>query len=158
MSIQAILHRLYVVTVSGFIAAVLLLQAWATFGPVVGGGSGFRFWPIVSYAMYTRAHYDGETVDVHEFIEGTLRDGSIVDISMESLKLDVWFYRNLIRELKENDPTAVAVLVERQRNGRDLVEIRFKSYPLMVTRNGPAEKPSEVLYQMKIPPLELAQQ
>ena len=155
---QTLFERLYVTAVSCFIAAVLLLQAWASFGPLVGGGSGFRFWPIVSYAMYTRAHYDGETVDVQELLEGTLSDGSIVDITMDSLSLNIWFYRNLVRDLKKNDPAAIALLVNRYRNGQELVEVRVKSYPLMVTRNGPAKKPSEVLHRLKVPARELARQ
>lgn len=153
-----VLHKLYKAGVSFFILAVLLGQAYASFGPILSMGTGFRFWPVVSYAMYSRAHYDGETVDVHDLLEGTLSDGSVVEIPRDSLGLSFWFYRNLVRDIKKDDPVAVQLLVDKFRWGDELVEVRVKSYPLMVTRTGPMEKPSEVLHRVAVQNRELALQ
>jgi hypothetical protein len=153
-----VLHRLFTTGVSLFILAVLLGQAYASFGPMFGVGTGFRFWPIVSYAMYSRAHYDGETVDVYDLLEGTLSDGTVVEISRDSLGLSFWFYRHLVADLKKDDPVAVQLLIDNFRSGNELVEVRVMSYPIMVTRTGPMEKPSEVLHRITLDGRELARQ
>jgi hypothetical protein len=150
-SLLTILNRAYVVSASCFIAAVLLGQAYVTFSPVLGSNAGFRFWPIVTYAMYSRAHYEGETVEVYDLLEGTLNDGTVVEIPMDSLGLSIWYYRNMLKGLRNQDPVAIKLLTSRFRWGDDLAEVRIKSYPLMVTRDGPAEKPSELLYSLTMP-------
>lgn len=152
------LHSLYRIAISVFVTAVLVGQSIVTFAPIFGESFGMRFWPIISYAMYTRAHFEGDTVEVYELLEGTLRDGSIVEIPMESLGLGIWYYRNLVKGLKKEDPVAIDMLIDRYRWGDELTEIRIKSYPLMVTRNGPAEKPSEIRYHLTIPNRQPAEQ
>jgi hypothetical protein len=143
--------RAYEVVVSVFIAAVLLAQA-ATLGDRYLGTKigGRRFWPILSYMMYDDPHYAGETIKAYYPLEGVLKDGRVVEITREDLGLDFWNYLHLGDSLAQNQPAALNLLVTLYKKSNQLVELRVKTLPVMVTRQGQAYKAPEILRTIPI--------
>ena len=133
--------RAYEIIVSLFIAGVLLLQA-ATMGDRYFDTrlGGRRLWPILSYFMYDDAHYEGETIRAYYPLEGTLRDGTVVQIVKEDLGLSFWNYMHLGNRLAQNPPADVTILLKLYQKSDQLVEVRVKTLPLMITRTGQAYK------------------
>lgn len=137
--------RVYQTFVTMFIAGVLLLQA--------GASSGFGFlnlgsrsrWPFIGYRMYDDVHYEGETIQAYYELEGTLTDGTIVQIAREDLGLIFWNFLYLGNNLAENSPADVNLLLKLYPKANQLVEIRVKTLPLMITRSGQAYKPPVIV-------------
>jgi hypothetical protein len=147
--------RIYETLTSLFAAGILLAQAGVVIGAVVGdaGISGKKFWPIVSYHMYSESRFEGETIEVHDLLNVVRADGTLVPVTKEELKLNLWDYRHLSKGLKRGDEIAVRIFQQRYPVWSDFEEIRVLSYPLMITRDGPAKKPSEVLASVPLKPL-----
>lgn len=137
----------YEIFISGFIIVMLSMQAAKSTGllKAMGIGRDRHLWPILSYHMYSRVRLEGDYVEAYDLVQGVRSDGSIVDISKEDLKLGLWHFRHMIRGLKDQDPGAIQLLTSRFASSKDLKEVRILSFPVMVTRDGPADKPSEIL-------------
>ncbi|HNP35096.1 MAG TPA: hypothetical protein PKK10_04530 [Woeseiaceae bacterium] len=143
--------NIYQGIISLFVGSVLLLQAIISIAPVFGGTSGSRYWPILGYAMYSRSYSEGDFVDIYRLLEGVAEDGTIIPIPKESLGLHLWHYRNLVRDLQQGRKGAFEHLFSKLPPGTDIVEIRVKSFPVAVTRDGPVEKDSVVLATFPVP-------
>jgi hypothetical protein len=133
--------RAYEVFVSLFIAGVLFLQAATLTDHYTGASLGGRkLWPILSYLMYDDPHYEGETIQAYYPLEGTLRDGTVVEINKEDLGLSFWNYLHLGDDLAKNRASAVNMLLRLYKKSSQLTEVRVKTLPLMITRTGQAYK------------------
>lgn len=141
---------LYRALVSTFVGFVLVFQAIVSLGPIVGLEIGTRFWPIVNYAMYSRSFKEGDTVEVYRILEGVTVEGDRVDLSMETVGMHLWQYRDLARDLERGNPDALAFVRSFVPEGSALGEIRLKSFPVAVSRDGPVEKDSEVLMVISV--------
>jgi hypothetical protein len=141
---------LYRTGISVFVGALLAAQA-ATL-PVTAMHASFlrsRLFPILEYPMYAPAHYAGERVTASWLLEGVLDDGKTISISKEQLGVDIFDFANIIQPVLKHDPAATQTLFEALRDhvpGADRIrELRIKSYPMQVTRDGPKVLPSEVV-------------
>jgi len=150
--------RAYEIFVSLFIAGVLLLQAATLVDRYTGAGLGGRkLWPILSYLMYDDPHYEGETIQAYYPLEGTLRDGTVVQINKEDLGLSFWNYLHLGDELAKSRESAVNLVLRLYKKSDQLAELRVTTLPLMITRTGAAYKAPQVvrtipLNNVDIPP------
>ena len=141
---KSIFEITYKIAVSVFVSFVLLFQAIISLGPVVGIEIGTRFWPILNYAMYSGSFREGDTVNVYKLLEGVTEDGTTIDISMDTLGMSLWHYRDLVRDLESGRDEAIQLVLNSVAPKSPLVEIRIKSFPMAVTRDGPREQPSEI--------------
>jgi len=138
--------RAYEIFISLFIAGVLLLQAATLVDRYTGASLGGRkLWPIISYLMYDDPHYEGETIQAYYPLEATLRDGSVVQINKEDLGLSFWNYLHLGDELAKNHDAAVNMVLRLYKKPDQLAELRVKTLPLMITRDGAAYKAPQVV-------------
>lgn len=151
------LNSLYRVGVSVFVGAVLAAQA-ATL-PITAMHAGFlrsKLFPIIEYPMYAPAHYEGERVTASWLIEGVLSDGRAINVSKEQLGVDIFDFANIMQPVLQHDPSAtqslVAMVRERVPGAERFDELRIKSYPMQVTRDGPKPLPSEVIVTIPIGP------
>ena len=87
----SIFNSSYRIAVAFFVTSVLVGQCVVTFAPLFGQSFGTKYWPIISYRMYSRAHYEGDTLYVYDLLEGAQSDGSVVEIPMERLGLGTWY-------------------------------------------------------------------
>jgi hypothetical protein len=144
--------RLYEIFISVFVAVLLLAQA-ATLGDRYFGTKfgGRKYWPIISYLMYDDPHFEGETIKAYYPLEGVLIDGQVVAIGQDDLGLDFWNYMHLGEALSQNKPEALKLLLHLYKKGH-LTEVRVKTLPVMVTRQGPAYKASEIVRSLPIAP------
>lgn len=140
-----ILQSAYRVAVSAFILFVLVFQFIVSMGPVVGIKLGTNFWPIVTYAMYSKSFREGDTVNIYKLLEGVSEDGSTIEISMDDLHLHLWHYRNLIRDLENGSAEAKKFVLDSVVTDSPLIKVRIKNFPVQVSRDGPVEQPSKVL-------------
>jgi hypothetical protein len=145
---------LYRFGVSAFVGLALLAQA-ATI-PITAMHASFlrsKMFPILEYPMYAVAHYENERVTASWLIEGVLDDGKIINISKEQLGVDIFDFANIISPVLRHEPNADRALMDmvktRVPGGDRMQEVRIKSYPMQITRDGPKPMPSEVV--MTIP-------
>jgi hypothetical protein len=90
--------------ISAVIVAVLGLQAFA-----VVGRSGKWTWPFTDYPMYAESHQEGERISAKHFVFATTADGREVEITPESLGVNLWVFERwagaLKRAAKPHEPT-----------------------------------------------------
>jgi hypothetical protein len=139
------LDRAYQVIVSAFVAFVLIFQAIISLGPIVGIEIGTRYWPLLNYAMYSRSFREGDTVNIYFLLDGVRQDGSIVEITMDTVGMHLWHYRNLVEDLREGRQEAIDHVLQSVPPGSPLIELRVKTFPVAVTRQGPREQESKVV-------------
>jgi hypothetical protein len=105
--------------------------------------------------MYSPAHYEGERVTASWLIDGVLADGQTINISRESLQIDIFDFTRIMHAALNGDRNATqtleALIRTHAANASDIREIRVKNYPMRVTRDGPAPMPSEVVATMPMP-------
>ena len=147
----------YRVAASGFVLFVLVFQFVVSMGPVVGIQIGTNFWPILTYAMYSKSFREGDTVNIYKLLEGISEDGSTIDITMDELHMHLWHYRNLIRDLENDVADAKQFVADSIETQSPLVELRIKNYPIKVTREGAVEQPSEILAIVSLVPEDVTQ-
>ena len=143
--------RAYRYLVTGFVVFVLGFQAAISFGPIVGVNLGTLYWPLLNYAMYSRSFKEGDFVDYYRLLEGVTRDGDVVSIPMESTGLHLWHYQDLVRDLERGRIEAFEHAFRSLPEGTVLTEIRVRSFPVAVTRDGPVEKDSMLLATIPVP-------
>lgn len=141
----------YRILVSVFVAFVLAFQAIISFGPIVGVNVGTLYWPLVNYAMYSRSFQEGDFIDYYRLLEGVTGDGRTIAIPMESLGLHLWHYRTLVRDLEGGRKEAFEHVYRSLPPGTELTEIRVRSFPVIVTRDGPVEQGSKLLATIPVP-------
>ncbi len=139
------LDRAYQFAVSAFVAFVLIFQAIISLGPIAGIEIGTRYWPLLNYAMYSRSFREGDTVNIYYLLDGVRQDGSIVEISMDTVGMHLWHYRKLVDDLRAGRPEAIDHVLRSVPPGIPLAEIRVKTFPVAVTRQGPREQASQVI-------------
>jgi hypothetical protein len=137
--------------VSIFVGFVLVFQSVVSLGPIFGIEINTRFWPIVNYAMYSRSFQEGDTVEVYRILEGVTEKGEIVDLSMDVVGMHLWQYRDLGRDIEKGNRDAIEFVVTFAPEGHRLEEVRIKSFPVAVTRDGPREQPSQTLAVIQLP-------
>ena len=137
--------------VSIFVGFVLVFQSVVSLGPIFGIEINARFWPIVNYAMYSRSFQEGDTVEIYRILEGVTENGEIVDLSMDVVGMRVWQYRDLGRDIEKGNRDAIEFVTNFAPEGHKLEEIRIKNFPVVVTRDGPREQPSQILAVIQLP-------
>lgn len=151
MTQRAVARKSYRIAVSAFVGFVLAFQAVISFGPIVGVNLGTGYWPLLNYAMYSQSFQEGDFIDYYRLLEGVTETGEVVPIPMESLNLHLWHYRALVGDLERGRPEAFAVIFESLPEGVQLREIRVKSFPVAVTRDGPVDQDSILLATIAVP-------
>ena len=145
---KSLLANIYKSIVSAFVAFVLVFQAVISLGPIVGLEVGTKYWPLLNYAMYSRSFQEGDTVNVYRPIEIVTEDGAVTELSLDMLDLQLWHYRMLGRDLEDRRQDALDFLIEKTATASPLTEVRIKSFPVVVTRDGPELQESEILVRI----------
>jgi hypothetical protein len=145
-----IIKNIYTSIVSLFVAFVLVFQLVISIGPIFGVKIGTLYWPLVNYAMYSNAYHEGDTVNIYRLLEATTESGTVVDIPMDELGVNLWHYRILGRDLEDGLQEPLDFILQKMSFDSPLSEIRITSFPIAVTRDGPERRESEVLVRIPV--------
>ena len=145
------MKKTYRILVSSFVAFVLTFQAVISLGPIVGVEIGTLYWPLLNYAMYSRSYKEGDVIDYYRLLEGITEDGRTIPISMESLGLHLYHYRILIGDLERGRTDAFEYVHSSLPEDIRLTELRVRSLPVAVTREGPVEQEPMLLATIRVP-------
>jgi hypothetical protein len=85
-----------------------------------------------------------------------LNDGRTINISKEQLGVDIFDFGNIVEPVLQHEASATRILLEavqdRVPGAERIQELRIKSYPMQVTRDGPKALPSEVIVTIPMEP------
>lgn len=73
---------------------IVIILASQTFASVVG--TGRLTWPIISYPMYARAHFEGDRLDHGHAAYAVLADGSRIPIDPAELDMSFWTFQSTV--------------------------------------------------------------
>ena len=144
------LGRTYQIAVSVVVLIILGAQTTTLFLTVMQRGTGATYWPILTYGMYATSNHEGQNIDVHYLLSGVTRDGEVVDITRQDLRLRFFDFQILTRKLAHSDPREGVVILEK-RYPRELAEVSVKTYPLELARDGAVPAPSTVVKHIVLP-------
>jgi hypothetical protein len=132
---------------SALIGGVLLAQ----------GVSGFRgtqyLTPFLSYPMYSKAHFEGERLDVNHRVYAVLKSGERRYIDPdEDLNVDFWRYeRRFVTPLIKGRSDEVAPFVDAVvARYPDVTALEVDNYPMIITRAGPKPAPSQTIVRREV--------
>jgi hypothetical protein len=134
--------------ISAVILVVLGVQAIAALALTPGPIEKPPFlWPFLNYPMYSAPHYEGEGIPRFRVMVMTA-DGREIEVTKENLGTDFWIFRNAFLQPFENegmrDELEPGVELFERRHGVTVVEVRLEDRPLLLTREGTADGPTEV--------------
>lgn len=139
--------------VSLFIAGCLGLQVLALLNRPIGPlGPPPYLWPFIDYPMYSWPRAEGDTLD-RAFVAGILPDTSEVRIEPEDLGLLFFLYQGgPVAALLEADRHRAEfyrdLYVERKKV--DLIGLRLKHRPVIVSRNGYRFLPERTVVELYV--------
>jgi hypothetical protein len=93
--------------------------------------------------MYSRSFREGDTINVYQLLEGITADGDTIKITMDDLHLHLWQYRDLVRDLMAGRQEPMGFVLGKIASDSPIVEFHVLTFPVVVTRAGPRDKPSE---------------
>jgi len=130
------------------ILVVLAVQAIAALALTPGPVEKPPFlWPFLNYPMYSAPHYEGEGIPRFEVV-ATTSDGREIEVTKENLGTDFWIFRNAFllpfEQQGMRDELEPGVGLFERRHGVSVVEVRLEDRPLVLTRDGTEDGPSEV--------------
>ena len=108
-------------------------------------------WPFLDYPMYAGPHQAGETINRFRVV-GTLLDSQEVVIAPEDLGMSFWVFQRFVYALGQDDEQEIsryAGLYE-SRQGADLVRLRLETRPVVMTQEGVAFKPVQVIREVDL--------
>lgn len=139
------------------IVAFLALQLGVGFYPLVGPGLKLDplVWPFLSYAMYSDAYFEGDSIDEYVTV-AVLADGTRDDIGTEDLDVDFWGLDALANALLDDNADAVRdyVAAYEERSGARVTALRLESRPILMERSGPSIQPRTLVKLVEIDPSE----
>lgn len=138
---------------SAVIAGVLALQGIAVLRLTPGPVEKPPFlWPFMDYPMYSRPHYEGDTVP-RERMYGVLGDSTEVRIQPSDLGLKYWWFRRgLIFSVVGEDTSDVRgyARLYAPREGRSLTTFRLYHRPLVLRRWGAEPSPPVLAKEFRL--------
>ncbi|MBV9079698.1 MAG: hypothetical protein JO102_01110 [Elusimicrobia bacterium] len=120
------------------IAGLIVLQASATFGRLTR-----RYWPVLTYPMYTEPHYAGDAVPFYS-IAGIEADGHETEIRADAVDLSLWkFMTGPVAQIKSGDAAGLRPFVEHAeaRLGRRFTALRLTQIDCRLTGSGVVREP-----------------
>ena len=125
---------------SAVIAAVLLMQALATFDlyPTLLSRPSSQFWPFTDYPMYRYARYEGTTIEWYRVL-AQRHDGSEVEVTPEDLGLNFRKFRDfVVTAMRINDVQTITRFADlyASRTGTRLASVRLERSGVILARDG----------------------
>ena len=123
--------------VSGFIVVILGVQ-----GLVTIFSAYLQTWPLISYHMYSRAHYDGERLDHDYNVSAVLDNLDEVKIDPDDVNMKFWiFHNNIFLALRRNRVEDLAPIINNICNRYDnrVIALTVRDLGIAITRDGPVE-------------------
>lgn len=151
MSINAKARRLFI---SSVIVIILGIQAIATFGALVDLHARKKFWPWIDYPMYEKKFVDGDRINVSGSIFALTDSGEKIPVTDENLKVGFWKFHYVFSRLsfsdepQESDIELILGALPDDIEGVSAIETY--NYPLVIRREGPVEKDSELIRRIEI--------
>ena len=108
-------------------------------------------WPFLDYPMYADPHHPGEVINRFQVV-GTLQDSKEVVITPEDLGMSFWLFQRFVYALGQGEEMEIsryAALYE-SRQGGELVRLRLENRPVVLTRQGAAFKPQQVIREVDL--------
>lgn len=140
----------YRLAISLFCAIVLGLQGATIVATLIDKPVWSWYWPIIDYPMYHKPHVAGDHVNATFLLEATLRDGSNVNITRDDLGLNIWNFLGLTRRLAKGDAQALKQLQLLHPKGDLLSEVRVRTQPIIVTKEGMREQSPVLLNRISV--------
>jgi hypothetical protein len=141
---------------SSFIIIILGLQLMPVVTKIQGQPSGGWFWPFTDYPMYFGSHQEGEHVNVGYSVVAITSSGDEIFIAHtdhDVLGLNWFKFQQLCFNLKKHDDYLQADLfTSLHPRGDEIVRLEIYNYPVIVTKNGPADADAELLNAIDITP------
>ncbi|MEO1395424.1 MAG: hypothetical protein AAFV90_21180 [Cyanobacteria bacterium J06634_5] len=145
---------------------VVLMQCYAGFRRVVCGQSiplicelpkDPNLYPFLNYGMYSRTKKEGVAVAQYHLM-AVFADGSEKRLMPEDLgTTDYWFHGMILRSLAGKDDSKIGPFIQAYEaaGNPSFVTLRLDNNPLVVTREGIDEPPTEMVYSLSIESLNL---
>lgn len=130
--------------VSGFIILILASQVFANVY-----GAYLKGWPIITYPMYSKPHYDGERLDHDYLVSAVLDDQTEVAIDRVEMGMNFWMFHSnvfLPIKLKKIDLLIAIVNDVCSRYDNRVIALTARDLGMAITRDGPVDG---------LPPIEL---
>lgn len=142
------------IIVSLFVSCVLFLQFMVIPTKVINKPMAGKYWPIIDYPMYTKAHYEGDYINVHYPLHVTFADGQVEIYGPEKMNLGLWHYQHVISRLKWKSgkylPEVVPLILEMIGPSREVVKLDVYTYPLIIGKNGAETAPGKLLKSVDV--------
>lgn len=138
-------ERLRFSLITLLIVGVLVVQT------ISGFRRTYKWWPFLSYPMYADAHFEGERIEVSHRIYAVTPDGVRHYLDPDTdLKIGFWRYEKFARQIGVNHLERNAATLSAIRSMYPtLTEIQIEDYPMIITKNGPAPAPRQVINTIK---------
>ena len=123
--------------VSGFIVVILGLQAYATTFTAY-----LKSWPLISYPMYSSAHYDGERLDHAYDTYAVLDNLDEVKIAPDDVHMMFWaFHNKIFLTLRKQKVEELAPVINDLCEKYDdrVIALTVRDLGIAISRDGPVE-------------------
>jgi hypothetical protein len=101
--------------------------------------------------MYSRPRYENEVLPIRAIVQVVDARDVVREVQHAELKLGVPEMDVLANRLRHGVPQAIAGFLRDYPTDTPIVKIRVLSYPLKITRHGPAPAQSELLNEIDVP-------
>ena len=138
-----------------FVASVTLFQLYISILPLTGKAMLGWYWPFIDYPMYHGAINEGNHIPVRTIVIARDSSGNETEITADMVGSGISLFRflNLVQTLVKSDEehtNLVNLLTSNLDNSDNIVEIDLLNYPLVITRDGAEEAPSELLKRIDL--------
>lgn len=112
-----------------------------------------HYWPFIDYPMYKGAIMEGERIPVRTIVMVRDSPRHEAEITADMVGLGIYRFENMVKVLmtsNDKQPDVINLLTRNLENSDNLVELDILNYPLVITKSGAKEAPSDLLKRIKL--------
>lgn len=139
--------------IAGFVSAIAAFQFYISIAPLTGRPLAGWYWPFIDYPMYRGTIREGDRIPVRTIVIARTSTGEEIEITADTVGLGIYRFENLVHTLTgsvKNHADIIDLLVRNLDSREDIIEIQLLNYPLVITRSGAKEVPSELLKRIQL--------
>jgi hypothetical protein len=138
-----------------FVVSVTLFQFYISILPLTGNAMLGWYWPFIDYPMYHGTINEGDHIPVRTIVIARDSSGNETEITANMVGSGIGLFRflNLAQTLIKSDEehtNHINLLISNLDNSDNIVEIDLLNYPLVITKDGAEEAPSELLRRIDL--------
>ncbi|MGB7934978.1 MAG: hypothetical protein WCH04_22715 [Gammaproteobacteria bacterium] len=143
------------ILITAFVSSITLFQFYVSILPLTGKPMGGWYWPFTDYPMYKGTINEGDHIPIRTIVIARDSSGKETEITANIVGGGIGLFRfsNLAKTLINSDEehTNIINLLTRNLDNRDnIIEIDLLNYPLVITKKGAEEAPSELLKRIHL--------